>query len=58
LRIENPPPEISGKIKEQERVTEKMKEHFKDIEIREVPMLRESPRGTSQLLDLYEKFIK
>jgi arsenite-transporting ATPase len=56
--IENPPPEISGKIKEQERVTEKMKDHFKDIEIREVPMLRESPRGIPQLLDLYEKFIQ
>lgn len=58
LRIENPPPEISGKIKEQERVTEMMKDHFKDIEIREVPMLRESPRGIPQLLDLYEKFIQ
>ena len=58
LRIENPPPEIAGKIKEQERVTEMMKDHFKDIEIREVPMLRESPRGIPQLLDLYEKFIQ
>ncbi|MCX6088050.1 MAG: ArsA family ATPase [Caldiserica bacterium] len=58
FRIENPPPEIAGKIKEQERVTEMMKDHFKDIEIREVPMLRESPRGIPQLLDLYEKFIQ
>jgi len=58
LNIENPPKQISGKIKEQDRVIEKMKEHFKDIEIREVPMMEESPRGIVNLLEIYKKYIK
>lgn len=58
LHIENPPKQISGKIKEQERVLEKMKEHFKDLEIREVPMIEESPRGMESLLEIYNKYLK
>ncbi len=58
LNIENPPVQISGKIKEQERVTRIMKEHFEDIEIKEIPMMVESPRGITQLMDLYTKFLR
>lgn len=58
LNIENPPVQISGKIKEQERVIRIMKEHFKDKEIREIPMMVESPRGINQLMDLYTKFLR
>lgn len=58
MRIENPPVQISGKIKEQERVTEKMKEKFKGVEIREIPMMIESPRGLKDLRDLYNRYLR
>lgn len=58
MRIENPPVQISGKIKEQERVTEKMKEKFKRVEIREIPMMIESPRGLKDLRDLYNRYLR
>jgi hypothetical protein len=35
-----------------------MKERFKNIEIKEIPLLKESPRGFSQLLGVYNKYLK
>ena len=58
MKIEMPPEEIRGKIEEQDRVTVKMKERFKSIEIKEIPLLKESPRGFSQLLGVYNKYLK
>ncbi|BAL80711.1 ArsA family ATPase [Caldisericum exile] len=57
LEIENPPRELLGKIEEQKRVVEKMRKEFNEVEIREVPLLTESPRGIEALISIYEKYL-
>jgi len=57
MKIENPPEEIAGKIHEQEQVVTEMREKFKHLFIKEVPLLRASPRGIRDLLSVYESYI-
>ncbi|MGC8978287.1 ArsA family ATPase [Caldisericum sp.] len=57
LEIENPPPELLGKIEEQKRVLEEMKKEFSNIEIKKIPLLRSSPRGIEALYQLYQNYI-
>jgi arsenite-transporting ATPase len=57
MKIENPPEEIAGKIDEQEHVFTEMREKFKHLSIREIPLLKASPRGLKDLLSLYESYI-
>ncbi len=58
LRIENPPREIAGKIKEQEYVISEMAKRFSGIKITEIPLLESSPRGTKALYKLYKEYIE
>jgi len=57
LEIKNPPDEIKGKIEEQEKVIEKMKAEIKGIEIKDIPLLRKSPRGIDELFNIYSKYL-
>jgi len=57
FEIENPPEEIKGKIEEQERVIEKMKAEIKGIEIKDIPLLRKSPRGIDELYSVYSNYL-
>jgi len=57
LDIENPPKELLGKIEEQKRVINEMKKEFTEVEIKEIPLLTQSPKGVKALLEVYEKYI-
>lgn len=57
LYIENPPEQLLGKIEEQRRVVEKMRNEFTEIEVKQVPLISESPRGINQLKEIYRKYI-
>lgn len=53
----NPPEEIKGKMEEQERVVRRMKAEISGIEVKDIPLLRKSPRGIDELLDVYSKYL-
>lgn len=53
----NPPEEIQGKMEEQERVVGRMKAEIRGIEVKNIPLLRKSPRGIDELLDVYSKYL-
>ena len=53
----NPPEEIQGKMEEQERVVGRMKAEIRGIEVKNIPLLRKSPRGINELLDVYSKYL-
>jgi arsenite-transporting ATPase len=53
----NPPEEIKGKMEEQERVVGRMKAEISGIEVKDIPLLRKSPRGIDELLDVYSKYL-
>ena len=57
LKLAEVPDELKGKIDEQERVLERMRVEFKGIDIREVPLLRESPQGSSALIEIYKEYM-
>lgn len=57
LEIGKPPIELMGKIDEQKRVVDKMRDEFSEVKIKEIPLLRESPRGVDALLSIYEKHL-
>jgi arsenite-transporting ATPase len=57
LICENPPDVIKGKIEEQDKVIEKMRNEIKDIKIKEIPLLSKSPRGIEELLKFYDNYI-
>ncbi len=57
LYIENPPEQLLGKIEEQKRVVEKMRSEFTGVEVKDLPLLSESPRGVKQLKEIYKKYI-
>lgn len=57
LICENPPDVIKGKIIEQDRVIGKMKEELKNIKIKDIPLLSQSPRGIEELLKFYDNYI-
>jgi len=53
----NPPDEIKGKMEEQERVVARMKEEIAGIGVKDIPLLRSSPRGIEELLAVYSKYL-
>jgi arsenite-transporting ATPase len=53
----NPPDEIRGKMEEQERVVTRMKAEIQGIEVKNIPLLRQSPRGVDELSDMYAKYL-
>lgn len=55
LQLESPPPELQGKIQEQERVFAHLREAFPRVEIFKVPLIRTSPRGTEMLYEIYSQ---
>lgn len=57
LKLAEVPEELKGKVDEQERVVKRMGVEFKGIDIREVPLLRESPQGSSALMDIYKEYM-
>jgi len=57
LIFDNPPEVIKGKIIEQDRVIEKMREEIKNISIKDIPLLSQSPRGIEDLLKFYDNYI-
>jgi arsenite-transporting ATPase len=57
MKMENPPEEIVGKLEEQEKVITAMREKFKNLSIKEIPLLKASPRGFDELMKLYETYI-
>ena len=52
------PEGIKGKIEEQEEVLKKMREEFKGVEIKEIPLLEHSPRGIEELEELYNNYLR
>lgn len=57
LICENPPEVIKGKISEQDRVIGRMKEEIKNINIKDIPLLSQSPRGIEELLKFYDNYL-
>jgi len=57
LKLVEVPEELKGKVDEQERVVKRMRVEFKGIDIREVPLLRESPRGSPALMEIYKEYM-
>ncbi len=57
LIFDNPPEVIKGKLIEQERVIGKMKDEIKNINIKDIPLLSQSPRGIEDLLKFYDNYI-
>ena len=57
LKLSKVPEELTGKVEEQERVLKRMREEFTGIDIREVPLLRESPRGSAALIEIYQQYL-
>lgn len=57
LICDNPPEVIKGKISEQDRVIGKMKEEIKEINIKDIPMLSQSPRSIDELLKFYNNYL-
>ncbi len=57
FEMEKPPPEIQGKMEEQEKVIEKMKTEIRGIEIKSIPLLRKSPRGINELFNVYSNYL-
>ena len=53
----NPPEEIKGKMEEQEGVIKRMKAEIRGIEVKDIPLLRKSPRGIDELLHVYLKYL-
>jgi arsenite-transporting ATPase len=53
----NPPDEIRGKMEEQERVVTRMKAEIQGIEVKNIPLLRQSPKGIDELSDVYAKYL-
>jgi arsenite-transporting ATPase len=53
----NPPDEIKGKMEEQERVVARMKVEILGIEVKDIPLLRKSPRGIDELAGVYSKYL-
>ncbi|HDL50622.1 MAG TPA: ArsA family ATPase [Firmicutes bacterium] len=57
IQCKKPPEGIKGKIKEQEEVLKKMGEEFRGTQIKEIPLLEHSPRGTEELKELYNNYL-
>ena len=57
LIFDNPPEVIKGKLIEQEIVIVKMKDEIKNINIKDIPLLSQSPRGIEDLLKFYDNYI-
>jgi arsenite-transporting ATPase len=53
----NPPDEIKGKMEEQERVVTRMKAEIPGIVVKDIPLLRTSPRGVEALFAVYSKYL-
>lgn len=53
----NPPDEIKGKMEEQERVIARMKAEILGIEVKDIPLLRKSPRGIDELYHVCSKYL-
>jgi len=57
LICDNPPDVIKGKISEQDRVIERMKNEIKNINIKDIPLLSQSPRGIEELIKFYDNYL-
>ncbi|MGC8721960.1 MAG: ArsA family ATPase [Caldisericaceae bacterium] len=57
FEMENPPEEILGKIEEQKNVLSKMKSEFRGTTIKNVPLMRRSPRGVEKLFFVYSEYL-